>query len=97
MDKKTFILENFFIKFITTEHPAIYQYIKGGHRSRNSAIMRVTNEIYGWCDPYWMGEDSFTLEYIRGLTRLYLTFMEYEYNNGKFKLQETYRNTYEYY
>jgi hypothetical protein len=95
MDKKTFILKNFFIKLIPSTHPAVYQYIKGGHKSKNSAVMRVTEEIYEWCNPYWMGEDSFTLEYIRGISRLYLAFMDNEFNEGRITPQEIYQNNYE--
>lgn len=95
MDKKTFVIKNFFLTLIPNNHPAVYQYIKGGDKSRNSAVMRVTEEVYEWCNPYWMGEDSFTLEYIRGIARLYLAFMENEYNESRITLQGIYQNDYE--
>lgn len=89
------MLETFFIKLIKPDHPAVYQYIRGGVRSKNSAIIRITKEVYGWCDPYWMGDDSFTLEYTRGIARLYLAFLEHEYNEGNINLKEIYQNDYE--
>jgi len=90
MSITTFIWKYFFSRLITSNHPAVYQYIKGGHRSKETAIKRVTEEIYDYCNPYWMGDDSFDLVFIRGVAREYLKIMEEEYKCGNIKVREIY-------
>ena len=90
MSITTFIWKYFFARLITPNHPAVYQYVKGGHRSKETAIKRVTEEVYDYCNPYWMGDDSFDLVFIRGIAREYLKIMEQEYKCGNITVREIY-------
>jgi hypothetical protein len=76
---------------LPTTHPAVYQYVIGGKNSKTSAIMRATNIVFEYTNPYWMGDDSFTLEFTRGVVRQYLEFLENEYKRGKIKVKEIYQ------
>lgn len=90
MSATTFIWKYFFARLITPSHPAVYQYVKGGHRSKETAIKRVTEEVYDYCNPYWMGDDAFDLVFVRGIAREYLRIMNDEYLRGNIKVQEIY-------
>lgn len=91
MTTTTFIWKHFFSRMITPSHPAVYQYIKGGHRSKETAIRRITEEVYEYCNPYWMGDDNFDIVFIRGIARQYLRIMLDEYIKGNIKVREIYR------
>lgn len=90
MSKTTFIWRYFFMNIITQSHPAVYQYIKGGVRSKETAINRVTEEIYDWCNPYWLGDDAIDIVFIRGISRQYLKMMEEKWKLGEIKIREIY-------
>ena len=90
MSITTFIWNHFFTKMITPNHPAVYQYIIGGDRSKESAIKRITEEVYEYCNPYNMGDDAFELTFIRGIARQYLRFMVDEYKLGNITVREIY-------
>lgn len=90
MSLTTFIWKYFFVKMITENHPAVYQYIKGGERSKSSAINRITEEVYDVCNPYWLGDSNIDITYIRGIARQYLKIMEKEYMLGNIKIQDIY-------
>lgn len=91
MEITKFIWKYFFTKLIKDNHPAVYQYIKGGYRSKETAVMRITEEVYEYCNPYWMGSDSFDITLIRSVSREYLKNMNEEYNLGNITIQEIYR------
>ncbi len=90
MTKTTFIWRCYFTKLITESHPAVYQYVRGGVRSKETAIKRVTEEIYNWCNPYWLGDDFVDIVFIRGIARQYLKAMEEKWKDGKIKIREIY-------
>jgi len=90
MSKTTFIWRYFFTKIITQSHPAVYQYIKGGVRSKETAISRVTEEMYDWCNPYWLDDEDIDIIFIRGISRQYLKSMEEQWKAGKIKIREIY-------
>lgn len=92
MTNTTFIWRYFCIPMIPPSHPAVYQYVMGGRQSKTTAIRRVTEEVFDWCNPYWMGDDSFTLEFVRGVCRQYLAFLEHEWKNGNIKVKEIYQS-----
>ena len=91
MSKTTFIWQHFCIPLIPPSHPVVFQYVKGGKNSKNSALMRGTELIYTYTNPFWMGDDSFTLEFTRGVVRRYLDFLESEYTKGNIKVKEIYQ------
>jgi len=90
MSDTTFVWKCFFVRLIPTTHPAVYQYIMGGVRSKESAVMRITEEVFRWCSPYWMGNETFTITFIRGIARQYLKSLEDEWKRGNVKLKEIY-------
>lgn len=91
MSKTTFIWQYFCLTLIPPSHPTVFQYVKGGNKSKTSAIMRATEIIYEYTNPFWMGDDSFTLEFTRGVVRQYLDFLEAEYKKGNIKVKEIYQ------
>ena len=90
MSITTFIWKHFFVKLIPPTHPAVYQYVIGGHRSKETAVKRITEEVYDYCNPYWMGDNVFELSYIRGISRQYLKVMNHECKLGNIKVKEIY-------
>jgi len=90
MTPTTFIWKHFFSRLIPPSHPAVYQYVKGGHRSKETAIKRVTEEVYDYCNPYWMGDDVFDLVFVKKVSKQYLKVMEQEYKCGNIKIREIY-------
>lgn len=90
MSNTTFVWKYILTRLITSTHPAVYQYVMGGHKSKESAVMRITEEAYEWCNPYWMGDDVFNITFVRGVCRQYLKYMELEWKNGNIKIKSIY-------
>lgn len=90
MSDTTFLWKYFFMRLITDDHPSLYQYIKGGRRSKESAVMRITEEIYDWVSPQWMGDWNINIVTVRGVARQYLTFKETQWKKGLVKIKEIY-------
>lgn len=69
---------------ILDSHPEVYQYIKGQHKSREAAIMRVTEIAY---KPF-MG--AYNISKVRGVAREFLKMKEGEYKAGRIKVKSIY-------
>lgn len=69
---------------VPNDHPIIYQYIKGGFRSRDSAIIRLT----GFISPIFVG--AYDISIIRGEARKFLKQKEKDYKNGVIKIKSIY-------
>ena len=66
---------------VTDSHPAIYQFIKGQSKSKDSAIMRVTELTYN------IFSGVFDIAEVRGVAREFLTMKGKEYMNGHIKIK----------
>ena len=69
---------------ILDSHPAVYQYVKGQSKSRETAVMRVAEISY---KPF---TDTFTISKVRGVARQYLKMKESEYKAGRIKIKSIY-------
>jgi len=74
------IIWEVFIILIPNSHPAVYNYIEGGIRSKESAMMRVAGSVY----PLFRG--AYDVSMIRKEARLYLQVKAEDYKEGKFEL-----------
>lgn len=83
MSDSKIILEFLFI-IIPDDHPAIYQYIMGGDRSKVSAINNITKIVYNLFSP------PYTDGHIRTVIRTFLKEKKREYKNGLIKIKPIY-------
>jgi len=69
---------------IKDDHPSVYQYIKGKSKSREAAVMRVT-EILA---PIFEG--AYDVSKIRGVVREFLKQKENDFKSGNMKIKSIY-------
>jgi hypothetical protein len=69
---------------VPSSHPAIYNYIEGGSRSKESAMMKAVGAVY----PLFRG--AYDVSMIRKEARTYLEVMAEDYRKGKFEIKSIY-------
>lgn len=80
----TEIIYNFIKVSVPDDHPAIYQYIIGKKRSKETAVNNVTKLAEGILNP------PYSMGHIRTVTKRFLKEKEKEYKEGKIKINPIY-------
>jgi hypothetical protein len=83
MSDSKIILEFLFV-VIPDDHPALYQYIMGGDRSKVSAVNNIAKVVHGiFSPPYSDG-------HIRTVIRTFLKQKKHEHQKGLIKIKPIY-------
>lgn len=69
---------------IPNDHPALYQYIKGGERSKAGAVNNIFASIDGLMNP------PYSIGHIRTVIRRFLKDKKKEYKEGLFEPKPIY-------
>lgn len=69
---------------IPDDHPAIYQYISGGRRSRETAIANIVKLFDGILTP------PYSIGHVRRVVKSFLKVKQIQYKEGKIKIKPIY-------
>tara|TARA_Y100001937_G_C7131880_1_gene337931 strand:+ start:2211 stop:2462 length:252 start_codon:yes stop_codon:yes gene_type:complete len=69
---------------IPDSHPALYQYITGGEKSKESAINRIYNLFEGVITP------PYSSKQVRGVVKCFLEVKNEMYSRGEIKITPIY-------
>ena len=69
---------------VPNDHPAIYQYIKGRERSKQSAVNNILKLTDGILNP------PYTIGHIRTVIRKFLKEKDRQYKSGEIKITPIY-------